>query len=259
MNSREIPLPPIELRRSIGSEDPAIFDNPDGKFIFGDKIDPAHYARVFDFGCGCGRVARQLLQQKVVPEKYVGIDLNKKAIDWCVENLSPINEKFSFRHHNIYNAGLNPSSISQVLPFYIRDKQFSLVNATSVFTHVIEENVEFYLNEISNILDRDGIFRSTWFLFNKKFFPFMQEYQNALYINLTDPTNAVVFDSDWLRAKMKEANLSIYKIHPPSTRGFQWEIYASRVEQGLPEAEFPLDEAPFGIRRSPPLQGDSPA
>ena len=99
MNIRKIPLPPIELRRTIGSVDPAFFDNPDGKFIFGDKISPVNYSRVFDFGCGCGRVARQLLQQKVVPERYVGIDLNKQSIDWCVENLSRINENFSFHHY----------------------------------------------------------------------------------------------------------------------------------------------------------------
>ena len=41
-----------------------------------------------------------------------------------------------------------------------------------------------------------GIAVTTFFLFDKAGFPMMQEFQNAPYINLDDPTNAVIFDRE---------------------------------------------------------------
>ena len=48
------------------------------------------YRSFFDFGCGCGRVARQLILQRPRPELYVGIDLNAPLIQWCNDNLHPV-------------------------------------------------------------------------------------------------------------------------------------------------------------------------
>ena len=40
----------------------------------------------------------------------------------------------------------------------------------------------------------DGWLHASWFLFDKRLFPMMQPFQNALFINETDPSNAVIFD-----------------------------------------------------------------
>jgi hypothetical protein len=70
-----LPFPPLEMRGLIGTADLAAFDNPSGSLVY-DYIDSNLYEKVFDFGCGCGRVARQLLQQRPAPKMYVGIDLH---------------------------------------------------------------------------------------------------------------------------------------------------------------------------------------
>jgi SAM-dependent methyltransferase len=102
MPSVNIPMPPLEMRRMVGPTDPEDFDNPSGEPIyagFGLPLDA--YDSVFDFGCGCGRVARQLLQQNPRPRRYVGIDAHRGMIDWCRENLSPIDPNFQFFHHDV--------------------------------------------------------------------------------------------------------------------------------------------------------------
>ena len=52
----------------------------------------------------------------------------------------------------------------------------------------------------------------------------MQEFQNSLYINLTDPTNAVIYDYKWLFQIAQEIGLTPVNIFKPIVRGFQWHI-----------------------------------
>jgi hypothetical protein len=132
-----------------------------------------------------------------------------------------------------------------------------LVEALSVFTHLTQPQVEFYLNEAARVLRPTGVLHSTWFLFDKTNFPMMHDFQNALYINVRDPSNAVIFDKTWLRAEAAKAGLTIYKIFPPEIRGFQWKVLMSPERAGLPAADFPSDDAEVGLAR-PPDGGKEP-
>src|SRR5262249_30764548 len=138
------------------------------------------YEEVFDFGCGCGRVARQLILQRPQPRRYLGIDLHRGMVAWCRKNLSPIVPQFQFAHHDVFMTNFNSKSTNRVLPFPANDSEFTLVNAHSVFTHLTEEQIAFYLQECARILRPTGILHSTWFLFDKRNFPMMQEPNNAL-------------------------------------------------------------------------------
>ena len=77
--------------------------------------------------------------------------------------------------------------------------------ATSVFTHLIESQAEYYLARSRRVLAPTGVLIATFFLFDKAGFPFMQDIQNALYINHGDPTNAVIFDRRWLQRALARA------------------------------------------------------
>lgn len=252
MIMRDIPYPPMRLRKSVGPVEEIYYDNPGGQLVFETDIPARNYQRVFDFGCGCGRVARQLMLQRQAPvESYMGIDLFKESIDWASKNLSSVNAAFQFRHHDVYNAQFNPKTNRESAPFPADDKSFSLVTAHSVFTHVLERNLQFYLSECRRILMDDGIFRSSWFLFDKAAFPMMQEFQNCLYINVDDPTNATIYDYKHVREMFRRNGLTIYSIVPPPVRGFQWFLLASPSSEATKEAEFPDDVAPLGICRPP--------
>src|SRR5215470_15925453 len=109
------PIPPAELRRTVGHEGTEEFENPDGALAFGDNVDAQLYRRVLDFGCGCGRVARVLLlQQTAKPEAYLGVDLYKPSIEWCRRRLTRWDRRFRFEHMDVANPSLNPRGKSYV-------------------------------------------------------------------------------------------------------------------------------------------------
>ncbi len=245
-NVGAVPVPPLEMRRLVGPTDLALYDNPNGALIY-PYLAPETYRSFFDFGCGCGRVARQLLFQRPQPELYVGIDLNAPLIEWCNDHLHPVAPQFSFYHHDVFNVALNPSRDKPLTaPFPAQDSQFTLVNAISVFTHLTERQAEYYLRECARILLPDGVLHASWFLFDKADHPMMDDSSNALYVSYTDPSAAVMFDRNWVRDTAKSLGLTIFQVIAPSIRGYQWLVLMTR-RKDVAEIELPEDTAARGI------------
>jgi len=80
-------IAPLRDAPTGGPTDEEMFDNPDGSYVFPDLVDQSE-GTVLDFGCGCGRVARKLIQQTHQPQRYVGLDLHAGMIRWCQQNLA---------------------------------------------------------------------------------------------------------------------------------------------------------------------------
>jgi SAM-dependent methyltransferase len=252
-----LPLPPHEMRTLVGPTDPSLFDNPEGNLVF-PGLKPTQFRSVLDFGCGCGRVARQLIQQGPRPERYVGLDLHAGMIKWCDRNLTPHAPGFEFRHHDVFYNAFNPGRgkpLHAPLPF--GDDEFSLVIALSVFTHLTQVQTEPYLAELSRVLEPDGILLTTWFLFDKRDFPMMQEDQNTLFINEHDVRNAVIYDRTWARQAAADVGLVICEAIPPGIRGHQWELRMTQPRAGIEEMEWPDDVAERGRQPSPPMPSNA--
>lgn len=253
-----LPLPPFEMRQLVGPTDPAFFDNLAGAAVAPD-IPPELYESVFDFGCGCGRLARQLMQQDPMPRRYLGIDLHRGMVEWCQRELTAVCPSFQFRHHDVFNPGFNPGGGKPMQArFPAADHSFKLMFAWSVFTHILEDQAGFYLGEARRILDPGGLLASTWFLFDRRYFPMLQHSQNALYINPADPTNAVIFDRAWLEAALAAHGLGIVHATPPAVRGYHWLLHIAPLASGRRTIPLPPDEAPFG-HSAPPIIPTNPA
>lgn len=241
----QLPFPPLAMREMVGPTDPAAFDNPSGAPLF-PELPLIAYDSVFDFGCGCGRLARQLLQQDPRPRRYLGVDLHPKMIRWCQENLSPVAPGFDFRHHDVAHPTRNSGEHKpEVRPLDAPAGEFSLVLAHSVFTHLVESQADYYFGEVARILGAGGIFVSTWFLFDRQLFPMMHDFQHAVYINDVDPTNAVIFDRTWLPEAARRNGLTIHAATPPVVRGYQWTIHMVPSAAGVKEIALPEDRSPL--------------
>ena len=245
------------MRALVGPTDEASFDNPSGELVY-PYLPAEQYQRVFDFGCGCGRVARQLIQQSPRPERYLGVDLHRGMIEWARTNLAPTAEGFEFRHHNVYNESFNPGGgLPEVAPLPGQDSSFTLVNAISVFTHLTEPHAVHYMNEAARILAPDGVLHASFFLIDKAEFPMMMEHTNALYVSYVHPFAAVLDDRGWIRDIASSAGLTLTGIVPPQVRNHQWILTFRHSRPGVTQAIFPDDSAPIGKVPTPPMPDDA--
>jgi hypothetical protein len=122
-----------------------------------------------------------------------------------------------------------------------------------VLTHLTEEQVPHYLGEAARVVTDDGVVHASFFLLDKREFPFMQSHANALYVSWQAPSAAIVFDRTWLIDRAHAAGLTITAVHPPPIRGYQWIIEMRRSQPGLKEVPLPADSAPIGEVAIPPM------
>jgi SAM-dependent methyltransferase len=241
------------MRELVGQTDLRAYDNPSGALVY-PYIPAEQYDSVFDFGCGCGRVARQLLGQHARPTRYVGVDLHKGMIEWCEHNLADGAEGFEFLHHDVYNIRFNPTGVQPpVMVFPVGEREFTMVHALSVFTHLTQMQTEHYLPEVARVLRSDGVFFSSWFFFERDNFPFLPESHNALYVDYVDPAAAVIYDRGWVEQLAARHGLVISYIEPPKVRGHQWTLLMRPADSGVTPAPWPDDNAPIG--KAVPPQG----
>ena len=157
-------------------------------------------------------------------------------------------------HHDVASLGFNPGvGKPSHLPFPAPDGDATLVIAQSVFTHVYEAAAAHYLRECARVLAIGGWAWTTWFLFDKAYFPMMQEFQNTLFINEIDPTNAVIYDRTWLLRTLDDVGLALAAAHPPTIRGFQWTLVLVDADHPAAGATLPEEEegTAFGLARPP--------
>jgi SAM-dependent methyltransferase len=193
-----------------------------------------------------------MMLQRTPPRAYLGLDLHRGMVRWCQERLTPCNPAFRFHHHDEHNIGFNPTGRKEgPIPFPVADRSMSLVVAWSVFTHLVQDQIEFYLNEAARCLRPGGTLLSTWFLFEKIGYPMMQEFQNCLYINAIDPTNAVICDRTWLHELLVARRLKVVQAQSPAIRGFQWLLHVAHEDDPRAKVELAPDDAPFGVHRPP--------
>ena len=238
-----IPIPPLELRQMVGPTEPEAFDNPSGEPVYGGfGLSLDAYESVFDFGCGCGRVARQLLQQNPRPRRYVGIDVHKGMIDWCKQHLSPLDPNFQFFHHDVFAPGYaEGNSLQLAQPFPIQDGEVSLFIASSVFTHLFRRQTEYYLHELGRILKPRGAAFTSWFFFDRDSFPFLLEGPFCLFAGETMPTEAVIYDRRWFIDTVRHLGLGVRSTTLPGVAGHQWTVFLVRRNADMVD-QFPLGE-----------------
>ena len=85
-----LPIPPFEMRQLVGPTDEAAFNNASGDPIL--DVPESQFEAVLDFGCGCGRLARQMMQQRTRPRRYVGFDLHQPGDTTNIERGSQSRE-----------------------------------------------------------------------------------------------------------------------------------------------------------------------
>jgi SAM-dependent methyltransferase len=97
------------------------------------------FGRILDWGCGCGRVTRFLVNTP--GPTVMGADIDADNIAWCRDQL---------RGGVFQTVPLRP-------PTQFADEQFDLVIGTSVFTHLAEDVQFAWLEELQRITAKGAV------------------------------------------------------------------------------------------------------
>ena len=143
------PLPPPRLRHRVhGSIDAATYLEV-GRRSWACLVDllretgrdPEALSAILDFGCGSGRVIRQIPVHDRPDRTVWGVDVDPAAIRWCSRNL----------------GGYHFATVPDRPPTALADDQFDFIFAISVFSHLDEQRQFAWLAELQRLLRPGGI------------------------------------------------------------------------------------------------------
>jgi len=209
-----IPVPPIRLRDMVrkGAILPEDFIL-EGRQVYDSVVEYIRKAggefekntKIFEFGVGCGRVARHFLTDG--SQDFLGTDVDAELIDWCANNLLT-DDSVRFIA-NDYEPPLDIESASLDIGYSI-----------SVFTHMTAENQRMWAAELSRVM-RPGSFLFVSFLERRK----SELPQGVAVLERQDKE----FDRSWLG---KGGAPNVY-FHTYNTRENIQELFATDFEVKL--------------------------
>lgn len=181
---------------------------------------------VLDIGCGCGRMAIPLTCYLKSTALYRGFDIIDSLIARAETTIKPRFPNFDFKHVNLYNSSYNPNGniFSSNFKFPFRNNSFDFVILTSVFTHMLPNDVFYYLSEIRRVLRPGGKCMTTCFLYNseskqlldsgKSTLLFNYNYENSKIKNAVIPEEAICFDQSEFFTWIERNGFRINKFFP---------------------------------------------
>jgi len=171
MVAAELPLPPKDLRIWVGPfSDPALFARS-GEEMVRDIIrlcDLSRGSRILEVGCGCGRLARAFASHIGATGSYEGFDVVHALVDWCRQHLEPLLPNFRFSLADVHAPGYNPTGTvaASEYRFPFAANEFDAAVVSSVFTHMLADEIENYLAELRRVLKPDARMFITALLFD---------------------------------------------------------------------------------------------
>ncbi len=190
--------------------------------------------RVLDAGCGIGRMAIPLTKYLDEEASYEGFDIVYKGIEWCQTKITPQYPNFHFQLADVFNKHYNPNGKYKAFEykFPYEDESFDFISLTSVFTHMLPQEIENYFSEIIRVLAKNGRCLITYFLLNpdsKKLIDTNLSSRNFKYdiggcytTNKDTPEAAIAYDEKDILNLYEKSELSIIKpIHYGSWCGRQ--------------------------------------
>ncbi len=175
--------------------------------------------KVLEIGCGVGRMAIPLTTFLSDQGEYVGFDIVRPEIRWCQKRITPRFPNFHFHYIDIRNEQTNRRGRQQASScrFPFTDGRFDFVFLTSVFTHMLLEDIGNYLLEISRALKPNGRMLATCFLLDpparerlkKMNSRFRHAHGDSLAIDPKLPEASIAHEETAIRKLFEKSGLAI--------------------------------------------------
>jgi SAM-dependent methyltransferase len=176
---------------------------------------------VLDVGSGNGRMAVALLNYLSDAGRYEGFDVVGEGVEWSRRVLTARRGNFRFRRADVHNRLYNPAGRHAACRyrFPYDDATFDFAFATSVFTHMLAEEVDNYLRQIARVLRPGGRCLLTFFLINDESRRLMAEGRSELAFghrlgrclvqSVRKPHAAVAYEESDVRNMLDDAGLRL--------------------------------------------------
>jgi ubiquinone/menaquinone biosynthesis C-methylase UbiE len=177
-------------------------------------------SKILDIGSGMGRLAVALTSYLHASGSYEGLDIVPSGISWCNENIASRYPNFHFTLADVFNKEYHPGG--RLKPseyrFPYADETFDVVVLASVFTHMLPEDMDHYIAEISRVLRKGGRCYASYSLINEMSRQAMESGQSSLrfrrhsgpswVVDTKVPELAVGYDEPYVRDLYERHGLS---------------------------------------------------
>lgn len=181
--------------------------------------------KILDIGCGIGRLAVPLTRYLSTNGQYNGFDIVKKGIDWCNKKIATKYPNFHFLYVDLKNDLYNLSTDREArfFQFPYPRKVFDSVVLTSVFTHMMPEDVDSYLRQIAFVMKDNGRCLATFFLLNEDVkkqmnndeihFKFLYHFDGYSLMNQKVKEANIAYEEEYLLKMLEKNGLCVESIH----------------------------------------------
>lgn len=150
------------------------------------------------------------------------MDIDRANIQWCQRHIAPLNTRFHFFRADCFSPSYNPQGrdTSATYRFPFPGGAFDFILLTSVFTHMLEEEMRHYLLEAARLLAPGGRIYASFFLCQSLdevaaglerhgglSFPY--PLRSAAVSRLDYPTHAVAYPEVFVREMAQECGLRV--------------------------------------------------
>lgn len=113
-------------------------------------------------------MALPLTKYLVSPGSYDGFDIMPAHVRWCRRAIEPRFANFHFQHADIFNREYNPRGKvrGSEFRFPFSNNSFDFAFLTSVFTHLMPDEMSHYLAELGRVLKPGGRCFATAYILN---------------------------------------------------------------------------------------------
>jgi SAM-dependent methyltransferase len=170
--------------------------------------------RVLEIGCGIGRMAMPLTRHIRAggPGHYWGVDITPEKIAYCKRTVTHVAPHFRFVHADVFNKYYNPRGSLRAAEYRFPFKRasFDFIFLTSVFTHMLPEDMEHYLAEIARLLVPGGKCVASFWITTEPLGEPYHRYSDVSWIfDPAEPEYGVYYMEPYVRACYARNGLDI--------------------------------------------------
>jgi SAM-dependent methyltransferase len=228
-----LPIPPESLRIWVGPFSDAELFARSGEEMVAEIVclcGVAPDAHVLDVGCGCGRLSRAFAGYLSSEGRYEGFDVAQVLIDWCKQQLEPQLPNFHFSFVDVRTRDRNPEGAvaPTAFRFPFADNTFDLAVVSSVFTHMLPDEIDNYTAQLSRVLKPTGRCFMSVFLFDSEaeaavargstIFDFRHPIGPCLTFDRERPHEGIACRKPWFVELIERNGLRIDVVRPGSWR-----------------------------------------